>query len=300
MPCVGRGTRHEGRHRHQRAGLGVAFRRPSRGYGASRMRPGQKCPGNHALVHLALHHVVGFNEAGAGIPWKNSQPHFLNPVRDVASMRPGQECPGKRRRTAQGPARAAASMRPGQECPGKRRSFQRVSACTPRASMRPGQECPGKPCASRPRSPSPLSFNEAGAGMPRKTSRGARPAPVALTRFNEAGAGMPRKTRVHLRRTQGQPGASMRPGQECPGKHFTSVRTNPFNIASMRPGQECPGKRRGDGEYGSARTSFNEAGAGMPRKTRYIPHLTMRLARFNEAGAGMPRKTLGLIFPMTY
>ncbi len=153
----------------------------------------------------------------------------------------------------------------------------------PRKTPAPPNKMPaGWPC-----------FNEAGAGMPRKTSGYFPLLLIIMLRFNEAGAGMPRKTLViHMRHGSRQTRFN-EAGAGMPRK--TILFEKPWNIspvASMRPGLECPGRRSFGITSQECINSFNEAGAGMPRKT---PHAGSSQghdrAGFNEAGAGMPRKT---------
>ena len=111
----------------------------------------------------------GFNEAGAVMPRKDAACAY-QPRLDGASMRPGLLCPGKARETDRlGISAKVASMRPGLLCPGKPAGepgdWQPVSA-----SMRPGLLCPGKQFVVKTGDDRLLSFNEAGAVMPRKVA----------------------------------------------------------------------------------------------------------------------------------
>ena len=119
-----------------------------------------------------------------------------------------------------------ASMRPGQSCPGvafdpsytktvgvSNARFNEAGAIMPRSGRE--SESLHTPPALSP------CFNEAGAIMPRSGQHSQIAASTVgrVVSFNEAGAIMPRSGQIAPRRCvlSGPPGASMRPGQSCPG-----------------------------------------------------------------------------------
>ncbi len=65
---------------------------------------------------------------------------------------------------------------------------------------------------------------------------------AATISFNEAGAGWPRKTRAKLKYTRRNFYASMRPGLDGPGKRRMEFIKPSWYDASMRPGLDGPGK----------------------------------------------------------
>ena len=91
---------------------------------------------------------------------------------------------------------------------------------------------------------------------------------LAAPPFNEAGAVMPRKSSRRAIDGFDAWGPSMRPGLLCPGKVFGNC--EPFFHGpqpSMRPGLLCPGKGPGAWNAWQRCLAFNEAGAVMPRKS---------------------------------
>jgi len=164
---------------------------------AASMRPGHRCPGNpwgsapgpswrpgfneagasmprksNHLLYAARCGIVGFNEAGASMPRKSSSLEAPRTPRNNASMRPGHRCPGNRGHRGVHARGVPASMRPGHRCPGNQPDA-RLIELSQDASMRPGHRCPGNRWRSTRRARRRACFNEAGASMPRKSSRAA-------------------------------------------------------------------------------------------------------------------------------
>ena len=158
-----------------------------------------------------------------------------------------------------------------------------------------------------------LSFNEAGAFMPRKGGNrlqvrqplhaSMRPGLLCPGRlasvdaeswnhpcFNEAGAFMPRKAGVSP--SQRRRGAGFNEaGAFMPRKaRFLARNNRPRRAASMRPGLLCPGRPPALPPRRRWRLGFNEAGAFMPRKAHTGHQCHGWTLGFNEAGAFMPRK----------
>ena len=185
-------------------------------------------------------------------------------------------------------------MRPGQSCPGVVAAEVLSSECVMTASMRPGQSCPGvASTAMRGLFIFRLSFNEAGAIMPRSGRGAEAPGLPPLDGFNEAGAIMPRSGSCPAGcRRQFPPCSFNEAGAIMPRSGWCNARVDrPISKASMRPGQSCPGVGRGRGRRRPREPPcFNEAGAIMPRSGRPEARKTsLRPRSFNEAGAIMPR-----------